>query len=127
MPDVRLAVTSKLRILFYEDQSGDVELALRALRRDFDVSATTAQTLDEMLDLAARENFDVILADYQVPGCDGMQVFREMQRHGLRVPFLLVTGALGEERAVECLKHGVADFVLKDNLTRLPSSIRRAI
>ena len=56
-----------------------------------------------------------------------MDAFETMKAEGLSIPFILVTGSLGDERAVECLKEGVADYVLKDRLARLPVAIRLAL
>ena len=58
--------------------------------------------------------FDIILSDYRLPGWTGMEAFTLIKEHGLDTPFVLVTGTLGEELAIECIKHGVTDYVLKD-------------
>jgi len=71
--------------------------------------------------------YDVVLADYNLPQWNGMEAVSVLRREGLDIPVILVTGALGEIKAVECLKEGAADYVLKDNLTRLPDSVRQAL
>jgi DNA-binding NtrC family response regulator len=77
--------------------------------------------------LAARE-YDIVLADYRLPGWTGMDALREMRRLGFDTPLILITGALGDERAVECVKAGAADYVLKDaSLARLPLAVKRAL
>jgi signal transduction histidine kinase len=77
--------------------------------------------------LAARE-YDIVLADYRLPGWTGMDALREMRRLGFDTPLILITGALGDERAVECVKAGAADYVRKDaSLARLPLAVKRAL
>ena len=71
--------------------------------------------------------FDIVLADYRLPGWTGMDAFSAMRQAGRDVPFILVTGTLGEEVAVECIKQGVTDYVLKEHLARLPARCGRAL
>jgi signal transduction histidine kinase len=121
-------VGGKLKALLVEDEPADVELALRALRNaGFEASADVAQTAEEFTDLVRKNSYDVILADYKLPNWNGMESVEALRREGLDVPVIMVSGALGERTAVECIKQGAADYVLKDDLTRLPESIRRAI
>src|SRR6185437_3223665 len=101
-----------LRVLLYEDSKPDIELILDALRSDgYDVSADTAGSPEQLLNYAKSNGYDVILADYRMPHGSGMDVFEMLKSQHVETPFILVTGALGEERAVECLKNGVTDFV----------------
>ena len=76
--------------------------------------------------LAARR-YDAILSDYRLPGFSGMEAFQLLQRSGQEIPFILVTGLLGEEAAVECIRLGMTDYVLKDRLFRLPGVLQRAL
>lgn len=117
-----------LRALLFEDSAEDVELILRALKSaSFDVAADVAVTLDQFLERACSASYDVILSDYRMPRITGMDCFSALKAKGADIPFILVTGSLGDEKAVECLKEGVADYVLKDRLARLPVAIRRAL
>jgi len=117
-----------LRALIVEDEPADVELALRALSlADLEVTSDVAQTANEFSELVRKNSYDVILADYKLPGWNGMESVEILRREGLDVPVILVTGALGELTAVECIKQGAADYVLKDHLARLPESVRRAM
>jgi len=119
---------SKLRALLVEDEPADVELALRALRHaGFEATADVAQTAEEFTSLVRKNSYDVILADSKLPNWNGMESVEVLRREGLDIPVILVSGALGELTAVECIKQGAADYVLKDHLTRLPESVRRAI
>src|SRR5437879_8193122 len=77
---------------------------------------------------ALRERpFDVVVADYGVPDWTGLDAFAVVKASGQDIPCLLVTGTLGEEAAVECIKQGVSDYVLKDHLERLPHALKRAL
>jgi PAS domain S-box-containing protein len=118
---------SPLRVLFFEDCVEDIELCLRALgSSDFDVTWDVAVTPGEFIDRVRTVPYDVILSDFRMPCATGMDVFELMKSEGIQTPFILVSGSLGDEKAVECLKQGVADFVLKDRLARLPIAVRRA-
>jgi signal transduction histidine kinase len=111
-----------------EDEPADVELVLRALRKGgFEASGDVAQTAEEFTNLVRQNSYDVILADYKLPNWNGMESVEALRREGLDVPVIVVSGALGELAAVDCIKQGAADYLLKDKLTRLPASVRRAI
>ena len=77
--------------------------------------------------MVRKNSYDVILADYKLPNWNGMESVEILRREGLDIPVIVVTGSLGELTAVECIKQGAADYVLKDHLARLPESVRRAI
>lgn len=120
--------SGKLRVLIVEDEPADVELALRALRQaGLDAMWDVAQTTEEFTDLVRKNSYEVILADYKLSNWSGMESVGILRREGLDVPVILVSGALGELTAVECIKQGAADYVLKDHLARLPESVRRAM
>jgi DNA-binding response OmpR family regulator len=121
-------VPRKLRVLLVEDEPGDVELVLRELQRaGFETSADVAQIPEEFTDRVRQNAYDVILADYKLPNWNGMESVEVLRREGLDVPVIVVSGALGELTAVDCIKRGAADYVLKDHLARLPESVRRAM
>lgn len=111
-----------------EDNAADGELMLDALRKSgFDTEFEVVQTAAEFADRIRRNKYEIILADYRLPGWNGMETVAVLQQEGLDIPVVLVSGALGELNAVECIKQGAADYVLKDHLARLPQSVRRAI
>jgi DNA-binding NtrC family response regulator len=111
-----------------EDEPADVELALRALRQaGFAAKGDVTQTPEEFLDLVRKNSYDIILADYKLPNWNGLESVEILRREGLDIPVMMVSGALGELTAVECIKRGAADYVLKDDLARLPESVRRAM
>jgi signal transduction histidine kinase len=121
-------VETQLRVLLVEDNEADVELILRALRKDgFDVTNEVAETAEEFESLITTANYDLILADYNLPQWRGMEALDVLHRKNLDVPLIVVTGCLGEEKAVECIKQGATDCVLKDRLARLSSSVHRAL
>jgi PAS domain S-box-containing protein len=115
-------------VLFFEDDPEDIDLSLRALKSsEFDVTSDVAVTPEQFLERVRSRQYDVILSDFRMPCATGMDVFELVKKEGMRIPFILVTGSLGDEKAVECLKEGVADYVLKDRLARLPVAVRRAL
>ena len=117
-----------LSILVFEDQEEDFELSLYTLRSaGFDVTADVVITLEDFEKRLRAGSYDVILSDYTLPHATGMDAFEIAKTLGSEIPFILVTGFLGDEKAVECLKQGVSDYVLKDRLARLPSAVRRAL
>jgi signal transduction histidine kinase len=116
-----------LRVLLVEDSEDDAQMIVRELKRGG--FAPTWQRVDDAagLDAALHEPWDVILSDYSIPGFGAMQAFALLRARGLDVPFVLVTGTVGEEAAVEAMRAGVHDFVLKDRLARLTPAISREL
>jgi signal transduction histidine kinase len=118
----------KLRVLLVEDNPADIELISATLRRNgFEVCGDVAQTAEEFSSRIRAAHYDLILADYNLPQWKGTEALDILCRENLDVPLIVVTGYLGEEKAVEYIKQGAADCVLKDRLARLPSSVRRAL
>lgn len=117
----------KLRILLLEDSSGDAALIERELRKA-EIPFESGRVETEKDFLAALDDFvpDVILADYNLPTFDGSTALG-LARERTAAPFIFVSGAMGEETAVESLKGGAADYVLKDRLARLGPAVRRAV
>lgn len=117
-----------LRVLLLEDDALDADLALRQLRSaGFDVATRIAT--DESGFRAALADFkpDVILSDFSLPQFDGLAALALAAATTPHTPFIFVSGTLGEERAIEALKHGAVDYVLKDNLNRLAPAVERAL
>jgi signal transduction histidine kinase len=120
--------STKLRVLLVEDNPCDVELALLTLQRDgFDVSGDVAQSPEEFSARIQTHSYDLILADYNLPQWRGTEALDILCRENLDVPLIVVTGYLGEEKAVDYIKQGATDCVLKDRMARLPTSVRRAL
>jgi PAS domain S-box-containing protein len=117
-----------LRVLHIEHNDPDTELVAEVLRRGgFPASVVVVQ--DEAgfeRELRAHPP-DVVIADYNLPQWKGMEALDVLRREELDIPLILVSGSLGDATAVECIKQGATDYVLKDNLARLPEAIRRAL
>ncbi|MCI0394527.1 MAG: PAS domain S-box protein [Chloroflexi bacterium] len=121
-------MNSDLRILMLEDVPTDAELAERMLRKNGLVF--TAQRVEsEAAFVRALESFapHLILADYSLPSFDGLSALTIARRKRPDVPFILISATLGEERAIEALKLGATDYVVKQRLERLPSVVERAL
>jgi two-component system, cell cycle sensor histidine kinase and response regulator CckA len=117
-----------LKVLFVEDNPRDVNLLVRHLKKaGFDLQSNVATTLEEFTETIQSTSYDVILADYQLPGWSGLAALEALQETGKNVPFILVTGTVGEETAVECIKRGATDYILKDRLGRLSFAVQRAL
>lgn len=120
-------MSGKLNVLIVEDNPNDLELLLYELRRsDFETEWTSA--IDEPGYIAALDQSpDLIVADYTLPQFSAIQALRLLQDRGMDVPFIVVTGTVSEEIAVDCMKLGAADYLLKDRLTRLGQAARHAL
>jgi PAS domain S-box-containing protein len=110
-----------------EDSPDDAELALRELRRagfdpDWERVETEAAYLDRLHD-----GIDIILSDFQMPEFDGMRALRVLKELHLDIPFILISGTIGEEVAVQAMKQGATDYLLKDRLARLGPAVTHAI
>jgi len=118
----------KLRALLLEDNALDAALVVRALFKDgFDVKAHVVQDEAAFTNALRDDSPEVVLADYNLPTWKGMEALKVIRQEGLDIPMILVSGALGDVTAVECIKQGATDYVLKDGLARLPEVIRRAL
>jgi PAS domain S-box-containing protein len=121
-------VTPPLQILLLEDDSGDAELIREFLEAgDVDCTITRVQTRDEFTSALGDPGFDLILADYRLPSFDGLSALKLAQAARPDLPFIFVSGTLGEEVAIEALKIGATDYVLKTRLPRLVPSVQRAL
>src|SRR5207248_2051468 len=117
-----------LRVLVIEDAPSDAEIEIAELRRaGFDVAADVVDTREQIHECLSKNAYDIILADYGLPNFRGMDTLDILREKGLNIPLILVTGALNSETAVECVKQGAMDYVMKDNLGRLVLCVRRAL
>lgn len=124
--DAKLA---RLRVLFLEDSDTDAELIHRKLSDDFDcpVDMDTARCENEFVTRLSGCPYDLIMADYTLPGYCAPDALEHVKELCPDVPFICVSGTIGEEAAVELLKQGATDYVLKDRLGRLSYSVLRAL
>jgi two-component system, cell cycle sensor histidine kinase and response regulator CckA len=126
--DTSISSVQTLRILYAEDNPHDARLSLRQLiQAGFEPVADVVGTAEEFTESLRSTQYDLVLADYRIPGWSGISALEVLQQQQKELPFILVTGTLGEERAVECIKKGAADFILKDQLSRLPVAVRKAL
>ena len=118
----------QLRVLHVEDNELDAELVAQALRRGgFSTAVVVVQAEAEFERELRSHPPNLVLADYNLPQWTGMGALDVLRREGLDIPLILVSGTLGDVKAVECIKRGATDYVLKDGLARLPETIRRAL
>jgi PAS domain S-box-containing protein len=120
-------VPTPLRVLFLEDRPDDAELLARELRRaGFEPDWRRVENeADYLASLAPPP--ELILADYSMPAFDPVRALQLLRMHGLDIPLIVVTASLNEMEAIECIKLGAADYLLKDRLARLGSAIRQAL
>lgn len=124
-PPAEPRVATALRVLMVEDQPDDAELEQRALRRaDLDCTALVVDTEAAFREALQTFSPQVILCDYSLPSFSGEAALDIATAVVPEVPFIFVSGVLGEERAVELLKRGAADYILKDRLIRLGPAVR---
>lgn len=121
-------MTSPLRILHLEDDPRDAELIQVLLEAEgFICQVTRVDTRADFLASLGQGGFDLILADYTLPAFDGLSALALTLDHCPEVPLIFVSGTLGEEVAIEALKIGATDYVLKGRLSRIVPSVRRAL
>jgi signal transduction histidine kinase len=123
-----MSTQSELRILLLEDVPEEAEISVRELRRaGLEFASRRVQTRADFAQ--ALEDFepDLILADAKLPGFDGRSALQMLKDRTPRIPVIMVTGALGDEAAVECLLAGASDYVLKDRPARLGPAVIRAL
>lgn len=119
---------SRLKVLLVEDNLLDAELTLARLSTmDCQCDVTRIDTEAQLREQLRNEVYDVILADFMLPMFSGPEALAIAQQQAPDVPFIFVSGVLGEEHAVDMLKQGATDYVLKQRLQRLPMTVRRAI
>lgn len=118
----------KLRILLLEDNADDAELVEHVLLDGgLDFTLTRVETRNGFQDALDRDPPDLILSDYALPSFDGYTALTIARDRHPNIPFIFVTGTMGEEVAIETLKSGATDYVLKTRLARLVPSVRRAL
>jgi len=117
-----------VRLLILEDNPMDLELTLSTLKRGgLALESRHVSTREEFVAAFAEGGWDLILADYWLPGFTGLEALEAVRKVDALLPFVLMSGTLGDERAIESLKSGATDYVLKDNLARLLIVVRRAL
>jgi diguanylate cyclase (GGDEF)-like protein len=117
-----------LRILLVEDSEDDAELILRELRRGgLEPAYERVYTPGSLRQLLTQETWDVILADYSMPRFSALEALRILKESGIDLPFIVVSGTIGEDVAVGAMKAGAHDYLMKENLSRLVPAVEREI
>ena len=117
-----------LKLLILEDNAFDAELEVGQLQAaGYDCDWLRVQTREDFEACLDRPDFELILADYNLPSFDGLSALGLMKERGLEIPFVLISGTLGEERAIESVKAGATDYVMKERLERLAPVVARAL
>jgi len=119
---------SPLRILYLEDSPRDVELVKACLDAEaVECAVTDVETREEFIRQLEESAHDLIFSDYTLPAYDGLSALEDAHRLAPGIPFIFVSGTIGEENAIETLRRGATDYVLKRNLSRLAPVLRRAL
>ncbi len=117
-----------IRALIVEDSEDDAALLVRELRRGgYDPSFERVQTAAALREALSVQGWDIILSDYSMPQFNAVDALEVLKATGLDIPFILISGTVGEETAVAAMKAGASDYFLKGNLARLPAAVEREL
>jgi two-component system cell cycle sensor histidine kinase/response regulator CckA len=121
-------MSAPLRLLLIEDSADDAALVVRTLRRGgYDLTYTRVESAETMRDALAREPWDLVISDYSMPQFSGPAALQLLHEAGIDLPFIIVSGTIGEDTAVAAMKAGAHDFLMKSNLTRLSPAVAREL
>lgn len=121
-------MSEPLNILLIEDSEDDALLVIRELKRgQFNVNWQRVQTEADLIHSLKVSEWNVIIADYQLPGFDAPAALKAVQLSQIDIPFIVISGTIGEEAAVAMMKAGAHDYLMKEGLTRLPEAIKREL
>ncbi|MFA6961832.1 MAG: response regulator [Opitutaceae bacterium] len=116
-----------LKVLVVEDNADDAELLLRNLTRSgFNPDSIIVDTEDGYL-TALERPLDIILSDFEMPNFSGMRALKLLQKSGKNIPFIIVSGSIGEDVAVASMRQGATDYLIKDRMARLGSAVEQAL
>jgi PAS domain S-box-containing protein len=117
-----------LNVLVIEDSKVDAELILYNLKKSgYDIHAERIETASELTISIQNHKWDIILADYRLPSFDAPSALEICREAGLDIPFIVISGTIGEELAIALMKSGAHDYLMKDNLTRLAAVVEREL
>lgn len=123
-----MTTPERFKVLLVEDSADDAELVLRFVRKyNSDLHYERVESEAGLRQAFEREKWDLVLSDYNLPVFSGLEAVRTLKDLESDVPLIIVSGTIGEETAIEALKAGAADYVLKSNLGRLPTAVEHAI
>ena len=121
-------MASLLRVLVIDDSSDDTDLLIRQLRRDgYDLSAERTETIDGLKAALDAQDWDIVLCDYAMPTFSGLDALATVQERRPDLPFIFVSGVMGEDVAVAAMKAGAQDYITKNGLKRLGPAIAREL
>ena len=121
-------MSEKLKILLLEDVPEDAELVKRQLRNEgLEFSSRLVETREDFIKELHDFKPDLIVADYSLPSFNAMEAIEIVQEQARSTPVIVCTGSVSEEIAVECIKAGAADYVIKEHITRLGTAVRGAL
>jgi len=127
-PDYTTGPPPLLRVLITEDMPRDAKLVASVLERaGYRVQFEVTDSVEVFLEHLETIEYDVILADFNLRNWTALDALEILKQRGKDIPLIVVTGTLGDEAAVECIKQGAADFVLKDRLARLPAAVQHTL
>ncbi len=117
-----------LRVLLIEDSEDDEFLLRRTLKQaGFDVMLQRVETLSDLRAMMPPELWDIVISDYKLPDFNGLDALRVVREFDKDIPFILMSGTVGEETAVEAMRQGASDYIMKDKSARLPQAIEREL
>ena len=118
----------RLKILHLEDTLSDAELVNRVLKKgNFDFERKLIDTREQFIAALTDYNPDIILSDHSLPSFNSHEALSILKEKGIKIPFILITANVSEEFAVDVIKKGADDYILKDRLERLPIAIENAL
>ncbi len=121
-------MANQLRLLIVEDKPHDAELNVAVLEdAGYECRWDRVETREEFVNRLDRPDFDIVLCDFSLPSFDGLTALELFSKRKLDIPFIFVSGTLGEDVAIECLKSGATDYVVKPHLSRLGPVVARAL
>ena len=117
-----------IKVLLVEDDAGDAELTIRALRAGgFEPVSKRVDTAPEFAEALDTDDWQIVISDHRMPTFSSLEALEMLLARHIDVPFLLVSGTIGEEAAASVMRAGAKDYILKDNLTRLPVAVAREL
>lgn len=117
----------ELNVLLVEDIEDEAILVLRNLKQHWEKVNHTRVQNEEELKAALAQKWDIVISDYSLPGFNGARALQIVKQTGIDIPFVLVSGKIGEDVAVSLMREGALDYVMKDNLRRLVEVVKREL